>query len=227
MLRYQSTVAFKPSGKVVVEHQSNAARARDVSSLRRGWPSVCEGSNCISPRKSQSMRDQVRKIGDSNLFAAAQVDWLGTFVALHGGDDALGAVAHVQELACRPAGPHTLMARSPGRPGFDALADQGGNHVRAVAGRSCRLGRTGWSAAGRSALKPYCCAIRLGLDQQHLLGQAVRRVGLLGVARPQVILVERHRGELGIGADRADRDELRDARARACSISAAPITRFW
>ena len=57
-------------------------------------------------------------------------------------------------------------------------------------------------------LKPYCCSVRLPLHQQHLLGQAVGRVGLLGIAVPEVVLLERHRRELRIGADRADGDEL-------------------
>ena len=61
------------------------------------------------------------------------------------------------------------------------------------------------------ALKPYCCAVRLPLHQQHLLGDAVRGVGLLGVAVPQIALEERHRRQLRIGADRSDADELFDA----------------
>ncbi len=51
-------------------------------------------------------------------------------------------------------------------------------------------------------------AIRLGLDQQHFLGQPVRGVGLLGIAVPQVFFAEGHRRELGIGADRANGNEL-------------------
>ncbi len=54
-------------------------------------------------------------------------------------------------------------------------------------------------------------AIRLRLHQQHLLGQAIGRVGLFGVAVPQVLFPERHRRELGIGADRPKGDELLDA----------------
>ena len=34
-------------------------------------------------------------------------------------------------------------------------------------------------------------AVGLALDEQHLLGEAVRRVRLLGVAVPEVVLAER------------------------------------
>ena len=54
-------------------------------------------------------------------------------------------------------------------------------------------------------------AVGLGLHQQHLLRQAVGRVGLLRVAVPEVVLAERHGRELRVGADGADLDELRDA----------------
>src|ERR1700730_8189662 len=47
--RYQSTVARNPSAKVVVDCQPNAACARETSTLRRGWPSGCDGSKRISP----------------------------------------------------------------------------------------------------------------------------------------------------------------------------------
>ena len=51
-------------------------------------------------------------------------------------------------------------------------------------------------------------AIRLALHQQHLLGEAVRSVGLFRIAIPEVFLAERHRRELGIRADGAHRQEL-------------------
>jgi hypothetical protein len=59
-------------------------------------------------------------------------------------------------------------------------------------------------------VEPVLLAVGLCLDEQHLLGDAVRRVGLLGVAVPEVVLVERHRGVLRVGADRPDRHELPD-----------------
>src|SRR6266567_5218641 len=47
--RYQSTVARKPSGKLVVDCQPNSANARDASTLRRGCPSGWAGSKWIWP----------------------------------------------------------------------------------------------------------------------------------------------------------------------------------
>ena len=54
-------------------------------------------------------------------------------------------------------------------------------------------------------------AVSLGLDQKHLLGQTIGGVGLFGIAVPELFLAERHRGELGVGADRADGEELGNA----------------
>ena len=69
--------------------------------------------------------------------------------------------------------------------------------------------------------------VGLRLDQQHLLGQPVWRVGLLRIAVPQVVFAERHRRELGIAADRADarRTSRRRGAARAPS-SARPSCRL-
>ena len=55
-------------------------------------------------------------------------------------------------------------------------------------------------------------AIGLPLHQQHLLGETVRGVRLLGIAVPQVLLAERHGRELRVRAHGPDRHELRDAR---------------
>ena len=53
--------------------------------------------------------------------------------------------------------------------------------------------------------------VGLELGQLGELGHAVRGVRLLGVALPQRVLVERHRGELRVRADRADHHRLGDA----------------
>src|SRR5205807_6813544 len=58
--------------------------------------------------------------------------------------------------------------------------------------------------------KPKLLAIRLSLDQEHLLGQTVGRVGFLRVSIPQVLLTERDRRVLRVGAHRPDGDELLD-----------------
>ena len=51
-------------------------------------------------------------------------------------------------------------------------------------------------------------AVRRGADEQRLLGDAVRSVGLLGVPVPEVLLAERHGRELRVGADGAGEHEL-------------------
>jgi len=57
-------------------------------------------------------------------------------------------------------------------------------------------------------VEPVLLAVRLPLHEQHLLGDAVRRVRLLRIAVPQVALEKRHRRQPGIGANRPHADEL-------------------
>ena len=57
------------------------------------------------------------------------------------------------------------------------------------------------------ALEPILLAVGLQLNEQHLLRQSVWRVRLLRIAVPQIVLPERHRGVLGIGAHGAHADE--------------------
>src|SRR5256885_6448340 len=64
----------------------------------------------------------------------------------------------------------------------------------------------------RSTLFPYTTLFRsLGAHEQRLLGDAVRGVRLLRIAVPEVLLAERNRTELRIGAHRPDDHELLDA----------------
>ena len=58
------------------------------------------------------------------------------------------------------------------------------------------------------AVQPVLFAVGLRLHEEQLLGDAVRSVGLLGIPVPQIVLAERHRCELGIGADGADGHHL-------------------
>ena len=58
------------------------------------------------------------------------------------------------------------------------------------------------------AVHAVLLAVALRQHQHHLLGDAVGRVGFLGIAVPQVFLAERDRGELGIGADGSHRHQL-------------------
>ena len=96
------------------------------------------------------------------------------------------------------------------RPGVDELADHGRDDVRRfqveVVARAVEVHRE-----EHDAVHAVLLAVGLRLDQHHLLGHAVRRVGLFGIAVPEVVFLERHRRELGVGADRAQRDQLGDA----------------
>ena len=58
---------------------------------------------------------------------------------------------------------------------------------------------------------PYCAALTWACTSMRLLGDPVRRVGLLRVAVPQVVLGERHGRELGVRAHRAEQHGLADA----------------
>ncbi len=44
--------------------------------------------------------------------------------------------------------------------------------------------------------------MRLGLDQHHLLFEAVGGVGLFGISGPKILFTKRHRRMLGIRANR-------------------------
>ena len=46
-------------------------------------------------------------------------------------------------------------------------------------------------------------AVGLGLDEHHLLGQAIRRVCFFRITVPEIVFLERDRRKLGIRADRA------------------------
>ncbi len=62
-----------------------------------------------------------------------------------------------------------------------------------------------------NSVEPVLRPIRLCLDEHHLFRQAIRSVCLLRVAVPQLLLLERHRGKLGISANRSYCDELFNA----------------
>jgi hypothetical protein len=57
-------------------------------------------------------------------------------------------------------------------------------------------------------VEPVLLAVALRADEDRLLRDAVRRVRLLGIAVPELVLVERHRRELRVGAHRSGDDDL-------------------
>ena len=110
--------------------------------------------------------------------------------------------------------PHRVTSSARRRLGrLDVLADHRRDHVRVleveVVVRAVEV-RDHRDARVESVLAP----VGVGEHEQHLLRQPVGRVRLLRVAVPEVVLLERDRGELRVGADRAGGDQLRRRRAR-------------
>ena len=154
--------------------------------------------------------DHLGQVFDADLLPGTQVDRLGAVEELGGGQDAVGGIAGVQEFAGRRAiAPqhHFLIAA---RLGFDALADQGRDDVRSlqvkVVARAVQVDRQ-----QVDGIEAILLAVGLGLDEQHLLGQAVGGVGLFGVAIPERLFAEGDGREFRISADGADGDEFLDA----------------
>ena len=122
--------------------------------------------------------------------------------------------------------PHSSTFARPSTRALDALADQRRDHVRRceveIVARAVQVDRE-----QHDAVHAVLLAVGLGHHQHHLLGDAVGGVGLLGIAVPDVVLLERHRRELGIGADGAGGRPAwpRPAR-RHSSKTLAPIIRF-
>ena len=118
--------------------------------------------------------------------------------------------------------PHSSTSRVAALPRRHALADHRRDHVRRlqieVVARPVEVHRE-----QHDAVHAVLLAIGLRLRQHHLLGEAVGRVGLLGVAVPEVVFAERDGRELRVRADRAGRHQLGDAREAASSKSCAPI----
>jgi hypothetical protein len=73
---------------------------------------------------------------------------------------------------------------------------------------------------------PVLGGVDLGVDEVRLLGDAVRRVGLLRVAVPERVLGERHRGELGYEHTVPTRTVLSTSWCRAASITYVPMRRL-
>ena len=148
---------------------------------------------------------------DADLESGADVDRLGAVVPLGRVHDRGGAILDIEELARRvPGSPAGELARA-GLDRFDRFAYQRGNDVGRgrieVVVRPVQVHRQQVDRV-HAALR----AIRLPLHQQHLLGDAVWRVGFFRIAVPEIPLHKRNRRELRIRADRSHADELLHAR---------------
>src|SRR4029077_5602819 len=64
-----------------------------------------------------------------------------------------------------------------------------------------------------NTIEPVFLSIRLGLDQQHLLGESIRRVGLFRVNMPQIFFAKRHLSKLRVSADPSQTHKLANLHA--------------
>ena len=118
--------ALEPSRSGVRASKPNSSRARDASSLRRGWPFGIEVSQVISPLKPVSSAIELGELPDRDLLARAEVDRLGAVVALRG--EQKPRRRSRRRRGTRASASRRPRAR-PRRRRLDHLADQGRDHV--------------------------------------------------------------------------------------------------
>ena len=96
--------------------------------------------------------------------------------------------------------------------GLDALAHQRGNDM---AGFKIEVvtGSVEVRRQQKDRVEAELASIGLSLDEEHLFGKTVCRVGFLRIAVPEVRFVKRDRGQLRIGAHATDGDEFCDIAA--------------
>ncbi len=206
--------ARAPSRSGVVAWQPKSSRARLASRPRRGWPFGIEVSHTISPSKPVTSATSSARSRIEISSPVPRLTGSRAVVALGGESERLDAVVDVEELARRRAvaPEHDLVAT------VEHLPDQVRDHVRVrrveVVARPVEVRRQQIDGA-----EPVLVAVGLRAVEHGLLGDAVRRVRLLREAVPELVLDERHRRELRIGADRAD--ERRACRPRADATARA------
>ena len=87
--------------------------------------------------------------------------------------------------------------------GLQAFADQRRDHVAGL-----QVEVVAWAVEvhrqQEDGVEAVLLAVGFALHQHHLLGQAVGRVGLLGVTVPQIFFFEGDGRVFGVGADGAD-----------------------
>ena len=216
--RYHATVCSRPSRSAVARaeaeellapgrRRASAAAGRSASTCpRRSRPS----KPVISATSSASSRIEISTPG-------AEVDRLGAVVALGGEHEVLRRSRRrrgTRASACRrPRARPRPFASSILR--ISAAITCAALEIEVVA-RAVEVRRQ-----QVDGVQAVLLAVGLAADEHRLLRDAVRRVRLLRIAVPEVVLAERHRRVLRVGADRAGDDELPDlvqpcsARARA------------
>ena len=206
--RTSARCARGPSRSEVRARNPNRSAARVTSSRRRGCPPGLDVSQTSSPSKPVSSATRPARSRIEISSPVPRLTGLGAVVAVGGEEQALDAVLDVEELARRrPVAPERD-ARVAARPGLRHLADERGDHVR---GLEVEVVARAVEVHGEEVdrVEPVLLAVGAGAGEQRALGDAVRRVRLLGEAGPEVVLAERDRRVLRVGADRADEDELR------------------
>ncbi len=198
-----------PSRKGVRALKPNCSLARSTSSRRRGWPFGFDVVPDDLAGVAGRIGDRACELANRDLVAGAEVHRVCAVVLLRRQRQALGAILDVQELPRRRAVTPEHDRLVAALAGLEHLPDQGRDHMRAleveVVARPVEVHRQ-----QVDRVQPVLLAVPLRPDQQRLLGDPVGRVRLLGVSVPEVFLAEGHGGELGIGADRSDDDQLVD-----------------
>ena len=154
-------------------------------------------------------RDELGEVADGGLAPDPEVDRVGDVEVLGGEQQPARGVVDVEKLARRRAGAPQRHRRLARVDRLDELADHRRDDVRALEVEVV-VGPVEVGHDRRAGIEAVLAPVGVGQHEHHLLRQAVRGVGLLRVAVPEVVLPKRRRDELRIGADGAGRHELAD-----------------
>ena len=218
---WRGTSRSSPAGRPrTASGPASRARARraTASTRRRGWPSGFVGSQRSSPSKPtrRAIVSTVSRIVTS--WSVPRLTGCGTCPARR----RPRRRARWPRRRRRRRGTRGWPGRCPTPRPCRRRARRASTHFLISAGMTCDTRRVELVAGAvevrRDEVGEALAVLRgvdLGVHEVGLLGQAVRRVGLLRVAVPQALLAERHRRELRVRAHRADEHGLLDARRRA------------
>ena len=154
----------------------------------------------------------MNQITNADFHARTEIHRQALVISLGGQQNALGRVLYIEELARgRAIAPHHDFLVAP-LLRLDAFADQSRDDMRGLE-IEIIAGAVEIGGQQENRVEAVLLAIGLRLNQQHLLGQTIRRVGLFGIAIPEIVFFEGHGREFGIRAHRANGHELAHAHA--------------
>ena len=162
------------------------------------------------PSIARQRGDHLGEVPDPSLLPGSDVDRVRDVEPLGAEQQSARGVVDVEELPGRlPGSPEDhLRLISLGCEGV--LVDHRRDHVGVlqveVVTRAVEIGHH-----RDAGVEPVLAPVGVREHEVHLLGEPVGRVRLLRVAIPDLVLRERDRGELRIGADRAGGDQLLDS----------------